>query len=257
MKWMSKWTWGLAIWLALAMEYKQTCHTVSPSMVCPLELLVPPCLDNSVLYRATAPSTQPQNKTCGVKRARWAEPRRATHDTEIRSFVVSHWNWGGGLYAATIRSNSTLQDHSHITSCLSCTCYLSKWWWSPTSHIWNNEYVCMQSTSDSTWPIGDTQWTQLLKFLWSIRQARCQYMRKWEFKFQEKAWSKMQTLSMDQVWLFWHISYWVAEGTWPMANTGKEVTRTWLYIFRHINLTPNVQNNICWKAENLVAWKSR
>jgi len=56
----------------------------------PPKLLVLPCLDNSVLYIVTAPSTQPRNKTCGVKKAGWAEPRRAAHDREIRSFVVSH-----------------------------------------------------------------------------------------------------------------------------------------------------------------------
>lgn len=133
----------------------------------------------------------------------WAQKGYTWYRNKIFCSEPLNWGAGGGcLYAATTRSNSTLQDHNHITSFLSFNCYLSKWWWSPTSHIWNNEYVCMQSTSHSTWPIGDTQWTQLLKVLWSIGQARCQFMRKWEFKFQEKAWSKMQTLSMDQTVTF-------------------------------------------------------
>lgn len=56
----------------------------------PLKLRVLFCLDNSVLCIVTAPATQPQNKTCGVQKARWAEPRRAAHEREIRSFVGSH-----------------------------------------------------------------------------------------------------------------------------------------------------------------------
>lgn len=84
-------TWGLAIWLALAMEGKWTCHAMSTCMLwlCPLELLSSLYLESSTLHIVAAPSTQPQSKTLWSQERRWAEPRRATYDWEIRKVFCS------------------------------------------------------------------------------------------------------------------------------------------------------------------------
>ena len=76
-------TWGLR--LAWPCNVKWTLHTKSACMVrlCPSELPPLSALRTACSNSVAAPSTRPQNKTCGVQTRR-AEPRRAARDWDLR-----------------------------------------------------------------------------------------------------------------------------------------------------------------------------